>query len=136
MSNPEKGKRIIKAKVNNKILKINISFDDANKLKVGQIIRLKDLINIQILSLDIKNNEIKAYHHSIELNRDYSIIHWVPEHEKIKVNVLKPDGSISAGYGELNLLSIPMNNVIQFERYGFVNPIRLEDKELFCYFTH
>jgi len=52
------------------------------------------------------------------------------------VKVLKLDGLISNGYGEINLLNIPMNKTIQFERYGFVNPIKLENNELFCYFTH
>jgi len=28
-----------------------------------------------------------------------------------------------------------MNKTIQFERYGFVNPIELKENELFCYFT-
>ena len=135
-SKPEKGTRKIKGKVRNSILKVYISLSDASKLNAGQIIRLKDLINIQILSVNLNNKEIKAYHHSIELNRDYSIIHWVPKEENIKVKILKPDGSISKGYGEINLLKIPMNKVIQLERYGFVNPIELDNKELFCYFTH
>ena len=56
--------------------------------------------------------------------------------EKINVQILKPDGSISNGYGEINLLKIPMNKTIQFERYGFVNPIKIENNDLFCYFTH
>jgi len=133
---PEKGKREIKGIVKDKNLKVYISNLDANKIKTGQIIRLKDLINIQILSVDLKNNHIKAYHHSLELNREYSIIHWVPHETNIKVKVLKLDGLISNGYGEINLLNIPMNKTIQFERYGFVNPIKLENNELFCYFTH
>jgi len=135
-SNPKKGKRIIKGKVSNKKLKILISKKDANKLKVGQILRLKDLINIQILSIDLKNNKITSYYHSLELNREYSIIHWVPNDNKIKVKILKPDGFVSSGYGEINLKSVPLNTPIQFERYGFVNPIKLENDELFCYFTH
>ncbi|TFG23976.1 MAG: glutamate--tRNA ligase [Promethearchaeota archaeon] len=135
-SSPEKGKRIIKGKSKDKQLKIFIASSDAKKLKAGNIIRLKDCVNIQILSIDLKNNNIKAYYHSLELNREYSIIHWVPEDEKINVQILKPDGTISNGYGEINLLKIPMNKTIQLERYAFVNPIRLENKELFCYYTH
>ena len=133
---PEKGKRKITGIVKDKQLKMLIAHSDAQKIKVGQILRLKDLINIQILSVDLKNKKIKAYYHSLELNRDYSIIHWVSEDDKIKISVLKPDGSISSGYGEINLLDIPMNKTIQFERYGFVNPMKLEKKELFCHFTH
>jgi glutamyl-tRNA synthetase len=135
-SKPEKGTREIKGKVRENKLEIYISLSDANNLEAGQIIRLKDLINIQVLSIDLKNNQIKAYHHSIELNREYPIIQWVPQENNVNVKVLKPDGTISEGLGEINLLSIPMKKVVQFERYGFVNPIKLEKNELFCYFTH
>ncbi len=133
---PEKGKREIKGIVNNKTLNMLIAYSDAKKLKAGQILRLKDLINIQILSVDINQKKIKSYYHSLELNRDYSIIHWVPQDENIKVSILKPDGSLTSGYGEINLLNIPLKKVIQFERYGFVNPLTIEKNELFCYFTH
>lgn len=133
---PEKGKREIKGIVKNKQLNMFIAHSDAEKLKAGQILRLKDLINIQILSVDIKQKKIKSYYHSLELNRDYSIIHWVPQDENIKVSILKPDGSLTSGYGEINLLNIPLKKVIQFERYGFVNPLKIEKNELFCYFTH
>ena len=113
-----------------------ISSSDAKNLSEGQIIRLKDLINIQIISLDIKNRKIKAIHHSLELNRLFSIIQWVPQEENIKVSILKPDGSVSEGYGEINLIKIPMNKTIQFERCFFANPTKLEKNELFCYFSH
>ncbi|MFX0186484.1 MAG: glutamate--tRNA ligase [Candidatus Hodarchaeota archaeon] len=135
-SNPERGKRIIKGIVKNEQLNILIAFSDAKNLKAGQIIRLKDLINIHILSVDLAEKKIKASYHSLKLNREFSIIQWVPKEEKIKVTVLKPDGTSSIGYGEINLLKIPMNKTIQFERYGFVNPIKIENNELFCYFTH
>ncbi|MFX1274125.1 MAG: glutamate--tRNA ligase [Promethearchaeota archaeon] len=140
-SDPKKGKRIIKG-VKNKKGQIIVFIDksDAQKIKVGQIIRLKDLVNIQILSIIPNKKEIKAYWHSLELDRevdsDLKIIQWVPKEQNVKVSILKPDGTYSKGYGEINLLKIPMNIVIQFERYGFVNPIKLENKELKCYFTH
>ena len=135
-SSPERGKRIIKGQSKNKQLKIFIASSDAKKLKAGQIIRLKDLVNIQITTLDLKYKKINAKFHSSELNRAYSIIQWVPEVEYVKVSILKPDGKVSKGFGEINLLKIPLNKTIQFERYGFANPIKLEKEKLFCYFTH
>jgi glutamyl-tRNA synthetase len=135
-SNEKKGKRKIKCVAKNNQLKVYIAKVDVNLLKEGQIIRLKDLINIEIISMDIEQNLIQATFHSQKLNRLYTIIHWVPEEENIEVSVLKPDGTISKGYGEINLIDIPLNKTIQFERYGFVNPIKRENKALFCYFTH
>ncbi len=136
-SNPKMGKRIIKGKTDeNKKLHMFIALSDGKNMKVGEILRLKDLANIQILSIDLDNQKIMAYYHSLELNRDYKIIQWVPKEKNVKVSILKPDGTHTWGYGEINLLKIPLNNVIQFERYGFVNPIKIEDNELKCYFTH
>ncbi|MBD3255498.1 MAG: glutamate--tRNA ligase [Candidatus Lokiarchaeota archaeon] len=134
---PEKGKRKIHGKVKKKNkMCVYIALSDAQKSKKGEIIRLKDLINIKITSKDLKNKNVYASYHSLELNRDFSIIQWVPEEANVAVSILKPDGKISKGLGETNLTKIPMNSTIQFERYGFVNPIKFEDKELFCYFTH
>ncbi|TFG07285.1 MAG: glutamate--tRNA ligase [Promethearchaeota archaeon] len=135
-SNPKKGTRKIKVTSKNNVLSIHIAKSDAEKLEVGQIIRLKDLINIKIKTIDLNTNKISAKYHSSELDRNFSIIHWVPYEDFILVKILKPDGSLTEGYGETNLLTIPMNETIQFERYGFVNPINLHEKTLFCYFTH
>ncbi|NHJ20443.1 MAG: glutamate--tRNA ligase [Candidatus Lokiarchaeota archaeon] len=135
-SNPKKGKRRIEVKAINGKLEILITLSDAYKLKIGQKIRLKDLINILITDVDLNNKLIKADFHSYELNREFSIIHWVPQEENVDVSILKPDGTLSEGKGELNLANIPLNKTIQFERFGFVNPIKWEHDTLKCYFTH
>ena len=135
-TNPEKGKRRIKCTPKNNQLELFITLSDVKTLKKDQVIRLKDLINIKISSIDIANKNLEAIYHSKELNREFSIIQWVPKDENVKVSILKPDGTISKGNGEIDLLKIPMNQTIQFERYGFVNPDRLEKNHLYCYFTH
>ncbi|MFX0035127.1 MAG: glutamate--tRNA ligase [Candidatus Hermodarchaeota archaeon] len=136
-SNPEKGTRKIKCLIDDKnMLNLLIASNDAMKLVKNQIIRLKDLINVKIDLINLNEKKIRAKFHSKELDRDFSIIHWVPKDENIKVVILKPDGVESHGNGEINLLNIPINKTIQFERYGFVNPIRIEKERLYCYFTH
>lgn len=135
-SNPKKGKRKIKCITDNNKLNLLISSSDVKNLAEDQVIRLKDLINVKIESINLNENKISASFHSKELNRDFSIFQWVPKDENIEVFIIKPDGSLSKGNGEINLLNIPMNQTIQFERYGFVNPITLKKKCLYCYFTH
>ena len=133
---PKKGKRKIYCVIKENQLKLLISLSDAKKLKKNFIVRLKDLINIKINSIDLKNKRLDASYQSKELNRKYSIIHWVPFDENIDVSILKPNGIISKGCGEIDLLKIPMNQIIQFERFGFVNPNQLKKNHLYCYFTH
>ncbi|MHA2051557.1 MAG: hypothetical protein ACW986_18240 [Promethearchaeota archaeon] len=135
-SHPEKGRRKIKCVGKNNQLDLLVSTSDTEKMESGQIIRLKDLMNIRIESVNLDNNLIESTFHSKELSRKFSIIQWVPIDEKIQVSILNPDGSLSEGFGEINLLRIPMNRTIQFERFGFVNPIELKENCLFCYFTH
>ncbi|MFX1592963.1 MAG: glutamate--tRNA ligase [Promethearchaeota archaeon] len=133
---PTKGKRNIRCIAKNNKMNILISLFDAKKFKEDQVVRLKDLMNIRINSIDLKNKIVFASFQSKELNREFSIIQWVPKDENIKVSILKPDGTTSKGKGEINLLNIPMNQTIQFERYGFCNPIKIKESHLYCYFAH
>ncbi len=135
-SNSRKGKRKIEVNAKNNKLEVLIAFSDAVKLGNGQKIRLKDLINIQITSADLNKKLITANFLNFELNREFSIIQWVSNDENVPVSILKPDGTISKGNGEINLENIPLNKTIQFERFGFVNPIKWENNILICYFTH
>ena len=135
-SNPKKGLRKIRCIAKNNQLKLLISSSDAEQVNKNQIIRLKDLMNIKIKSIDLSRKNIQSTFHSKEHNRQFSIIHWLPKNENIKVSIVRPDGSISNGLGEINLLKIPMNKTIQFERFGFVNPIELKENCLLCYFSH
>ena len=134
--NPNKGTRKIKVLTEDQTMRLAISKQDADNLKVNDIVRLKDLLNFKVKNINLDEKIVLAEYHSKEMVREYSIIHWVPKSENISVKILKPDGSISGGLGEVNLLKIPMNKPIQFERFGFVNPLKLTNNELFCYFTH
>lgn len=135
---PEKGKRKINLISKNNKLELFISEADAKGFKIGKTIRLKDLINVKINTIDLNNKIINARYYSTPLDRehDFPIIQWVPKEDKINVSILNPDGYLSHGYGEINLLKIPMHKTVQFERYAFVNPIGIEMNNLFCYFTH
>ncbi|TFG21528.1 MAG: hypothetical protein EU533_05385, partial [Promethearchaeota archaeon] len=135
-SKPEKGTRSIDIRTKNSQVNFFISSKDMEGLEKSQIIRLKDLFNIQIDLIDVDSKKIHAHYNSAELDRSFSIIQWVPVKDHVNVEILKPDGIISKGAGEINLLNIPMEKPIQFERYGFVNPIKRDKNSLFCYFTH
>ncbi|MFW9988695.1 MAG: glutamate--tRNA ligase [Candidatus Odinarchaeota archaeon] len=133
---PKKGKRKIKCISKENQLMVFISLADAKVLKTDVIVRLKDLLNVKISSINLRSKRINATYHSKELNREFPIIHWVSRDENIDVSILKPDGKLLKGLGEIELLKIPLDKTIQFERYGFVNPIQREKNHLYCYFTH
>lgn len=106
---------------------------DISGLNLGDVIRLKDLCNIKIVSL----SPLKAQYidNSLEtLKREKpKIIHWVPS-DGVSVKVMGPEGIVS-GIGEPGIKS-EIDNVVQFERFGFCRIDSVLGKEVVAYFAH
>ena len=65
------------------------------------------------------------------------MIHWLPSNEKnVKVKVLMEDGTWIEGLGEPALKKISKNEVVQFERFGFVKLDDKNEKSLLFWFLH
>lgn len=140
---------------------IYISNDDAIRIKTGDTLRLMDLCNIEILSIenstntkngdsidngDYKNNEriIIAKNVGNEISHSIPKIQWVSDKDKTSFNILKPlplyNGDtynennliIDSGYAESFISSLPLGTPIQFVRYGFC---KLDDHKT-AVFTH
>ena len=86
---------------------------DLAALKVGDNIRLKDLCNVQITSLE----PARALFLAKDMGQRTRIIHWAPV-DGPRVVVMKPDGT-DEGVGEAGIAE-ELGRVVQFERYGFV----------------
>ncbi|MEZ5336181.1 MAG: glutamate--tRNA ligase [Methanolobus sp.] len=116
-------------KVNNKV---NICSEDAEKLEAGSKIRLKDLYNVEIISTEPL--QAKYIGDSIESvkKEKMRIIHWAPM-EGIPVKVLSPEGEFT-GIGE-SQIATELDNVVQFERFGFCR-IDAVAGEVVAYYTH
>ncbi len=109
--------------------RVFICHSDLEGLKIGDRIRLKDLCNVEILSLEpararFEGRDVGA--------RKMKIIHWAPA-SGVAVRVMKPDG-IDEGVGEAGIAN-ELNRVVQFERYGFVRINRLGEP-IIAYFAH
>ena len=63
------------------------------------------------------------------------LIHWIPVDSGISCEVVMPDASVAKGIAEEACKKLRPNQVIQFERFGFV---RVDDvnKKLTAYFAH
>ncbi|ATZ61712.2 MAG: glutamate--tRNA ligase [Methanosarcinales archaeon Met12] len=103
--------------------------DDATALSAGDRIRLKELYNIQIMDL----KPLKARYIGDDLaKKGADIIHWAPI-DGVKIKVFAPDG-VYEGVGEKGIKS-ELNNVVQFERFGFVR-IDSVNEVVVAYFAH
>ncbi|MFX0145336.1 MAG: glutamate--tRNA ligase, partial [Candidatus Hodarchaeota archaeon] len=69
-NNPKKGKRNIKCTTKNNQLDLLIALSDVKNLKKDQVVRLKDLINFKITSINLNKNRVLASYHSKELDRE------------------------------------------------------------------
>lgn len=113
-----------------------ISRDDVERLQQQNIIRLMGLINIEITESSTKF--IKATYHSEDYLRGRELnapfIHWLPEGEGIKGKVIMPDASISTGIIEKGCMDLEINDIFQFERFGFCRVDAI--KPFIAYYTH
>jgi glutamyl-tRNA synthetase len=133
---------------------IYISNDDAIRMKTGDTLRLMDLCNIEILSIEtskgdnVDNNTSHTIIHALnkgnEVSHKIPKIQWVSEKDRLEYQILKPlplykgeaynenNLILDSGYAESFVTRLPLGTPFQFVRYGFC---RVDDKST-AIFTH
>ena len=134
---PKRGKRILTVKNRNGCAYLLISARDFANLKAGSLIRLMELFNVKILSKS-KDQVLAEYHSSgyEEAKRlGLRLIHWLPEGNGVSCKVIMPNSSVVKGLAESNLRQASVDQIVQFERFGFV---RIDEigKEIKAFFAH
>jgi glutamyl-tRNA synthetase len=90
--------------------------DDLKEMKEGDVYRLMDCLNFTKEHNDYK---FESLDHESFKAKGKKIIHWLPAHNVIDVEVMMPDASIIKGKGEETISKLNVGEVIQFERFGF-----------------
>lgn len=131
----DRGSRELKIITKGTTARLFVSKTDFDSFKKGDKIRLMGAFNIEIIE---KNGVVKARYHSDDLNiarkEGMRLVHWVPE-ENITVKVVTPKETLS-GYGEADLRKVKVDDIIQFERFGFVRIDNAGKNGLTAYFIH
>lgn len=120
-----------------------ISDNDAQKLKIGDIFRLKDLYNVKIKE---KNDKIIAEFAGENLLPDTDKIQWTTKNyvpftvyrpHPLFINKKYNENSLEKieGYAEEAIKGLKTDEIIQFERFAFVR-IEKKDGNLIGFFTH
>jgi len=135
---PELGFRNIPLTVKNEIVDLFVSSRDLDLLKSKKIIRLKDLFNFEVISIKKDIIEGKFLSWSVKEARKIRapIIHWVPSQNYVNIRVIMPDGNETTGLGEPNCKDLKVDQIVQFERFGFVRIDEITKEEILCYYTH
>ncbi len=126
-----------------------IDFQDKSYFKPGNTIRLKDLYNITVKSVDEKSGiRICTYAESQEITAKIPKIQWVPTQTAKEGLLIVPDllepskGKINKKSlkkvrfkGEHNLLSISQDEIVHLERIGFAR-LHIENQEIKGHLVH
>lgn len=134
---PERGYREFKLKPKNGEIAFWISSQDIDLLKEGKILRLMGLFNIHIQN--VRKGVVEAVFHSKSHEEakklGVPLIHWVPAETGIPSEVVMPDATIARGIAEEACKKLKPNDIIQFERFGFVRVDSI-DKILSTFYAH
>ena len=113
-----------------------ISKKDAQAIHTGQTLRLMELFNITIQSAIDKTVTATFASESYEDARKQKVqlIQWIPKGYEYPTEVVQQDASVTWGYAEVVCKKLKRDDIIQFERYGFV---RIDDvgEKLTAYFA-
>lgn len=114
-----------------------ISETDAEALFVGKVIRLMELFNIKIEKNEKYSAEASFISESYQEARkaEAQLIHWVPVGADIPCGVIMPNATTGDGIAEDACKKLKPNDMVQFERFGFVRIDKVNGK-LTAYYAH
>ncbi len=118
-------------------LKLWVSSRDIDESKEGTMIRLMELFNVKIEEATVYAAE------AVYISEGYDgakkskaqLIQWVPIGEDVASQVIMPDASVLEGACESACGKLKPDNMVQFERFGFVR-IDKVNKKLKAYYAH
>jgi len=114
-----------------------VSNDDLKLTEKHTKIRFMGLFNFQVEKVAEYGVEAVFHSKSHEEAKKVgaTLIHWLPSGTGISCEVVMPDASVVKGIAENSCKSLCPDDIIQFERFGFVR-IDNVDKKLTVYFAH
>jgi len=99
-----------------------------DKLKKGKMYRFMHLFNF-------KDGKFVSVNHDLKLKAQ--LIHWLPAVKGlVNVELMTAEGKIVKGFGEALLSKVKPNEVVQFERIGFVRLDKKLKNKLVFWFAH
>jgi len=134
---PKKGFRYFEIEPKENKASFLISSNDIDLIKTRKKVRLMGLFNFQVEKIGKRLIEASFHSESHEEAKRLGapLIHWLPIGAGVSCEVVMPDASIAKGMAEEDCKKLHPNDIIQFERFGFVR-IDSVDEKLTAYFAH
>jgi glutamyl-tRNA synthetase len=113
-----------------------VSGKDVDFSKVDALIRLMELFNVRIEKANIYSAEAVFVSEPYEDARKAKaqLIHWVPVGDDEPCKIVMPDATVAEGVAESACRKLKPDDIVQFERFGFVRIDQIDTK-LIAYFA-
>jgi len=121
--------------------------EELSKLTEGEIFRLKDLYNAEIIEINEDGTYICEYKGEDLISNSLKL-QWVPANDFVKVHVTIPhlllkDKKINPnsletqeGYAEAKLKTIKQGEILQFERWAFIKVNSIDEDQVYVSVVH
>jgi len=112
-----------------------ISKKDTETIQPKQTIRLMELFNIKINTKTTNNLTATYLSEAYEEIRKLKapLIQWIPKNTEYPTQIIQQDATITKGFAELACKTLKPDDIIQFERYGFVRIHEVSEKLIAYY---
>jgi len=114
-----------------------ISRMDLKVLAVGRIVRLMELFNIKVERVEAYSVEASFVSEAYEEAKraEAPLIHWVPIGMDMPCQVVMPNATVTEGIAEKACKDLKADDIVQFERFGFVRIDKVNAK-ITAYYAH
>jgi glutamyl-tRNA synthetase len=116
--------------------KLWVSQKDIDASKIGNTIRLMELFNVRVEKANVYSSEASFTSESYEDARKTKaqLIHWILVGEDMPCQIVMPDATSLEGVAESACRRLKPDNIVQFERFGFVR-IDKVNRKLIAYYA-
>jgi glutamyl-tRNA synthetase len=136
---PERGHReyVVKPEGEGGTVSLWMAKKDAENAEAGVMVRLMGLFNVRIKGKAAGSLEASFAGEAYQDARDAKarLIQWVLPDESVPCRVVMPDASVTVGVAESACKKLKPDDVVQFERFGFVR-VDAGVPELTAYYAH
>ena len=135
---PELGVRKFEVKPVKGKAELLISRDDLELVDGKAAVRLMDLFNFKVKKVEEDVVYATFLGESYEEARKLGapLIHWLPFGSGVACEVVMPDASVAEGVAEDACRRLKPDDIVQFQRFGFVRVDAVDNELLVAYFAH
>jgi glutamyl-tRNA synthetase len=134
---PEMGFRVFEIAPTDGKATFLISKDDLDLIEGKPVIRFMDLFNFKVDNIRKAGGQATFKGESYEEAKKLGapLIHWLPVSSGVQCEVVMPDASVAEGVAEDACRELKPDEIVQFQRFGFVRVDGVDGK-LTAYFAY